>query len=136
GLVTAFMAKHFGGHESPGQSLQLPLGTVTCRDHHALVTATAQGDRREQVRAFITQYNGTSIGQPLQLSLNTITTRDRLGLVTVHGETYEIADIGMRLLVPRELARAQGFPDDFVLETGADGEPISKTAQIRLIGNS
>jgi len=138
GLVTAFLAKHFGGHEGPGQALTLPLGTVTCRDHHALVTATAHGDRdrREQVRAFLIRYNGDAIGQPAQLPLQTITTARRFGLVTVHGEAYEIADIGMRLLAPRELARAQGFPDDFVLDRGVDGEPISKTAQIRLIGNS
>lgn len=135
-LVAAYLAKHFGGHEGPGQSLTLPLGTVTCKDHHALVTASAIGDRREAVRAFITQYNGTSVGQSLNLPLNTVTTRDRFGLVTVHGELFEIADIGMRLLTPRELARAQGFPDSYRLDIDVDGKPVSKTTQVRLIGNS
>lgn len=135
-LVCAFLAKHFGGHGTPGQSLQIPLGTVTCKDHHALVTASAVGDRREQVRAFITQWNGTSIGQSLQLPLNTVTTRDRFGLVTVHGETFEIADIGMRLLTPRELFNAQGFPASYEIAPLIDGKPLTKTAQIRMAGNS
>ena len=42
----------------------------------------------------------------------------------------------MRMLTPRELARAQGFPDWYVLERTADGAPITKTAQVRGIGNS
>lgn len=42
----------------------------------------------------------------------------------------------MRMLTPRELARAQGFPDWYVLEQTADGTPITKTAQVRGIGNS
>jgi DNA (cytosine-5)-methyltransferase 1 len=136
GLVCAFLAKHFGGHGTPGQQLGIPMGTVTCKDHHALVTASLAGDRREEVRAFITQYNGTSIGQPMQLPLNTVTTRDRFGLVTVHGEDYTVADIGMRLLVPRELYRAQGFPDGYVIAPIVNGKPLSKTSQIRMCGNS
>jgi DNA (cytosine-5)-methyltransferase 1 len=135
-LVAAYIAKHYGGHEGPGQSLTLPLGTVTCRDHHALVTASAHGDRREEVRAFLTQYNGTSVGQPLQLPLNTVTTRDRFGLVTVHGEAFEIRDIGMRMLTPRELARAQGFPDSYVLDPIVRDKRLGPTGQVRLIGNS
>lgn len=63
--------------------------------------------------------------------MHTVTTKDRLGLVTVtiEGEEFVIADIGMRMLQPRELARAQGFPDSYVL-TG------TKTAQVARIGNS
>ena len=130
GLVTAFLAKHFGGHETPGQPLQVPMSTVTCRDHHALVTARADGDRRDEVRAFLTRYNGQGDGQPLQLPLGVVTTRDRFGVVTVHGRDVEIADIGMRLLTPRELFRAQGFPDSYRI----DG--FSKTTQVRMVGNS
>lgn len=135
-VVAAFLAKHFGGHETPGQSLQLPLGTVTCRDHHALVMARTDGDRREQVRAFLTQYNSASIGQSLQLPLNTVTTRDRFGLVTVLGESFEIADIGMRLLEPRELFNAQGFDPSYVIAPTFNGRPLTKTAQVRMAGNS
>ena len=135
-LVAAFVAKHYGGHGTPGQSLTLPLGTVTCRDHHALVTAAASGERHADVRAFLTRYNGQGEGQPLQLPLGTVTTRDRFGLVTVQGETFEIRDIGMRMLTPRELVRAQGFPDSYELAPLLAGKPIGPTTQVRLIGNS
>lgn len=118
GLVTAFMAKNFGGHESPGADLRAPMSTVTCRDHHALVAA------------FLTQYNGQSIGQPLGEPMNTVTTKDRFAVVVIKGERYTVADIGMRLLTPRELYRAQGFPDAYVIDRW------TKTAQIRMAGNS
>jgi DNA (cytosine-5)-methyltransferase 1 len=133
-LVSAFLAKHFGGHEGPGSSLSLPFGTVTCRDHHAIVTASVQGDRRGEVRAFLTKYYGTSDGQQAQLPLGTVTTRDRFGIVIVRGEAYEISDIGMRMLQPRELFRAQGFPDSYVIDP--PDSPLSKTAQVRMCGNS
>jgi DNA (cytosine-5)-methyltransferase 1 len=122
-LVVAFLAKHFGGHGTPGSSLARPMDTITCRDHHALV------------RAFLVRYNGTSRAESLSAPLGTLTTKDRYGLVTVAGERYGIADIGMRMLSPRELARAQSFPDSYVLDVAA-GEPVTKTAQVRGIGNS
>lgn len=63
-------------------------------------------------------------------------THDRFGLVTVAGELYAIADIGMRMLQPRELYRAQGFPESYVIDRGADGRAFSKAAQVRMCGNS
>jgi DNA (cytosine-5)-methyltransferase 1 len=54
----------------------------------------------------------------------------------VHGEEYFIADIGMRMLQPRELYRAQGFPDTYAIDRGADGRVLSKAAQVRMCGNS
>lgn len=128
-LVTAFLAKHYGGHEGPGSDLRSPLDTVTAVDHHALVTATL-GTRRDQVHAFIATYFGASTGQQLGLPVATMTTRDRFGLVTVRGQDYEIADIGMRMLQPHELFAAQGFPKSY------DITAKTKTAQVRLAGNS
>ena len=63
--------------------------------------------------------------------LHTVTTKGRFALVScrVNGCDYAITDIGMRMLQPRELARAQGFPDDYVLMG-------TKTQQIAKIGNS
>ena len=54
----------------------------------------------------------------------------------VNGVPHEIADIGMRMLQPRELYRAQGFPDSYLIDRGADGRPLSKAAQVRMCGNS
>ncbi|MDE1989022.1 MAG: DNA cytosine methyltransferase [Betaproteobacteria bacterium] len=117
GLVAAFLAKHYGGHEGPGTPLQLPLDTVTARDHHSLV------------HAFLLKYYGTDQDPRLEDPLHTITGKDRFGLVTVQGERYRIADIGMRMLQPRELYRAQGFPENVKLLG-------SKSSQVELCGNS
>jgi DNA (cytosine-5)-methyltransferase 1 len=68
----------------------------------------------------------------------TITTKDRLALVTVHIEDtpYVIVDIGLRMLQPRELYRAQGFPESYIIDHGHDGRKFSKSAQVRMCGNS
>ncbi len=136
-IVAAWLAKHYGG--VVGHEVTRPLGTVTTQDHHSLATATlapAGVDRRAEVRAFLISYYGQGTGQDLGDPLRTVTTRDRFGLVTVEGVDYEIADIGMRMLAPHELAAAQGFPVDYVIAPLRDGKPISKTEQIELIGNS
>lgn len=102
-------------------------------------------DYSEEVRAFLTVYYGTDQDPNLRDPLHTVTTRDRFGLVTVHGQEYAIVDIGLRMLTPRELARAQGFPDDYILDRGwfvdakspaGEWRPTTKTDQVRLIGNS
>ncbi len=122
-LVAAFLAKHYTG--VVGQDLRRPIGTVTTVDHHSLV------------RAFLVAYYGfEKDGARLSDPMRTVPTRDRFGLVTVHGQQYRIADIGMRMLQPRELYRAQGFPEDYVIEFEHRGRPLSKAAQVRMCGNS
>jgi DNA (cytosine-5)-methyltransferase 1 len=165
-LVSAFLAKHYGG--VVGSELPRPIGTVTTQDHHSLVAAnlvhlghgegkdgkarfshgirditepvntiTASGASAGLVSAFMVKYYGTEVdGVALTEPMHTVTTVDRLSLVTVHGEPYAIVDIGMRMLQPRELFRAQGFPESFVIDRGADGRELSKKAQVRLCGNS
>lgn len=124
-LVAAFIAKHYGGHEATGSSLHEPLHTVTTSGQQSLV------------RAFLTQYNGTSVGQALGAPFNTITTKDRFGVVTIEGVDYEITDIGFRMLRPRELYRAQSFPDSYMIDVpGPSGATLTQTAQIRMCGNS
>lgn len=149
-VVSAFLAKHYGG--VVGQPMEAPLGTITQIDHHGLValnllklygtsngadiadpmhTVTGQGGHIGLVAAFLAKYYGTGIGQSVGDPLDTITTKGRFGVVTVTigGEPHVIYDIGMRMLQPRELARAQGFPDSYIL-TG------TKTSQVARIGNS
>lgn len=108
-------------------------------------TLTAGGGHVGEVRAFLIKYYGTDGDIGLREPLHTVTTRDRFGLVTVHGQEYAIVDIGLRMLTPRELARAQGFPDDYILDRGwfvdakapaGEWRPTTKTDQVRLIGNS
>lgn len=157
-LVTAFLAKHNGGHEATGSRASEPLHTICTRPNQGLATAhllkfhgssevgqcpslpaptvRAQGNHLAEVRAFLTRYNGTGDGQSPQLSLGTLTTRDRFGLVQVAGDQYEIADIGLRMLQPRELFRAQGFDDHYVIDPEHEGKRLTKEAQIRMCGNS
>ena len=137
-LVVAWLVKHYKGVF--GHGLERPIGTITTQDHHSLATAELLpegADRREEVLAFLTKFYGTSVGAQLDLPAPTVTAGgSHLGLVTVHGERRVIADIRIRMLTPRELARAQGFPDDYQIEIERGGKPLSKTVQTRLVGNS
>lgn len=133
GLVAAWLTKHYGG--VTGHGIKRPIGTATSQDHHSLTTATLHPglvDRRADVRAFLVKYYGTSDAASVAEPLDTVTTRDRFDLVTVEGVDYEIADIGMRMLTPRELFAAQGFPETYDI---LDGQ-LTKTEQIALAGNS
>lgn len=125
-LVTAFLAKHFGGnYTGPGAPLTEPMHTVTTQDHHALVCA------------FLTKYYGNDRdGVDVRGPLHTIPSVDRFGLVTVEQQQYRIADIGMRMLEPRELYRAQGFPESYQIAPVINGKPLPKRAQVRMCGNS
>lgn len=134
-----------------------PIKTQTTENRHALVTShmiklrgdnvgapatdpvhtiSAQGTHHGEVRAFLVKYYGTDQDPAMREPLHTVTTKDRFGLVLVHGEPYAIVDIGLRMLNPRELYRAQGFPESYRIDRGATGEPITKTAQVRMCGNS
>lgn len=105
-----------------------------------LHTVSAQGTHFSEVRAFLTAYYGTDQDPKLCDPLHTVTTRDRYALVTVRGQQYAISDIGLRMLAPRELFTAQGFPLDYIIEYGItpDGKrkQLTKTAQVRMCGNS
>ncbi|MBF0482243.1 MAG: DNA cytosine methyltransferase [Alphaproteobacteria bacterium] len=94
------------------------------------------GTHLGEVRAFLIKYYGHGVGQSIADPAATATTKDRLGLVTVAGEDYAIADIGMRMLAPRELFRAQGFPDSYIIDPVYNGKPLPKSAQVRACGNS
>jgi DNA (cytosine-5)-methyltransferase 1 len=159
GLVTAFLAKHYGGnYTGAGTSVSDPLHTVTAVDHNALVTTnlihlrnncdarsveqplptlTAGGGHVGEVRAFLIKYYGNEKeGVSLREPLHTVTAQDRFGLVTVRGKQYQIVDIGMRMLEPHELFAAQGFPRDYIIDRDAEGNPIPKYKQVARCGNS
>lgn len=123
GVVTSHMLKLRG--DNVGSSTDEPVHTIS-----------AQGTHHAKVRAFLIKYYGTDQDPALLEPLHTVTTKDRFGLVMVKGEPYAIVDIGLRMLTPRELYRAQGFPESYRIDTGADGRPLTKTAQVRMCGNS
>jgi DNA (cytosine-5)-methyltransferase 1 len=105
-------------------------------------------ERAVQVAAFLVKYYGSEVGQHQRVDkpIDVITVQARYAVVTVtiDAVTYVIVDIGLRMLKPRELARAQGFPDDYVLDPivrkikrGKEVfEPLTIAEQISAIGNS
>lgn len=121
-LVTAFISRQF--KTSVGHKLNEPLATSTTVNKSALVSA------------FLLKYYGTDTGQRLNESLHTITSRDRFGIVTVQGQDYQIIDIGMRMLQPHELFKAQGFPGDYIIDRDYTGKVYPKTHQVARCGNS
>lgn len=156
-LCSALITKHYGG--VVGHEVTRPLGTVTAQDHHALSaafltkfygtstaapvqmplpTVTGGGQHLAAVRAFLVGYysQGGSRQMSLLDPLHTLTAKARFGIVHVHGEPYQIVDIGMRMLQPHELFAAQGFPPSYVIAPTFNGRPMTKTAQIELCGNS
>lgn len=133
GLVMAFLTRYCGVKSGADASRVI------------LEETTSQAERARRVRAFLIAYYGTDQLGSLREPLQTITTHDRFALVTVRGEAYVIEDIGLRLLTPRELFRAQGFPDSYMIDrariddpvTGLSEEiPLTKTQQVHLCGNS
>lgn len=175
GIVTAHIQRDMG--KSVGHAAEDPLGTVTAGGggKSALVTSnlvklrgtstcagtdeplgtvSAGGQHHAEVRAFLLKYYGTDQDPRLEEPLHTVTTKDRYGLVTIAGQDYQIVDIGLRMLSPRELFRAQGFDDDYIIDMVPDWEklfvdgeqvaditsiewrPLTKSAQVRMCGNS
>lgn len=157
-VVAAFLAQH--NTDMVGHDARTPLSTIVGKGcTQALVSAglvslkgsdrrgraieaphptvTAQGCHSAELRAFLVKYYGAegqaqAAGEPL----HTVPTRARFGLVKVRGALYEIADIGMRMLRARELFRAQGFPDEYVIDRRPDGSKLTATAAVRMCGNS
>ena len=112
------------GKEVRGQEVDKPLMTADSSNRYGLVTA------------LLIKYYGQGEGQSLREPLHTITAKDRFGLVIVRGEPYQIIDIGLRMLTPRELFRAQGFPEDYIIDRDADGKHYPKSAQVARCGNA
>jgi len=98
-----------------------------------------QGHAHEVAAFLLKFYSQGGQWQSPSESMHTIPTKDRMGLVTVtiEGQPYVIADIGMRMLQPRELYRAQGFPDSYIIgDDPAQGLALTKKDMVRMCGNS
>jgi DNA (cytosine-5)-methyltransferase 1 len=158
GLVTSFLHKYYdGGYKGAGENIENPLPTVTTRDHNSVVTAnliqmnnhcdgrdmrdpiptiTAGDGHFGEVRAFLIKYYGQGTGQDINEPLDTVTSRDRFGLVTIDGTDYQIVDIGLRMLEPRELYGCQGFPADYIIDHDYTGKTYPRSEQVRRCGNA
>lgn len=158
GLVTSFLHKYYdGGYKGAGDSVEKPLPTVTAWDHNSIVTAnliqmnnhcdgrdlrdpipiiTAGDGHFGEVRAFLIKYYGQGTGQDIKEPLDTVTSKDRFGLVTIEGVEYQIVDIGLRMLEPKELYGCQGFPDDYIIDHDCTGKTYPRSEQVRRCGNA
>ena len=123
GLVTSFISKFY--KSGTGQDIREPLHTVTTSPGHF-----------GEVRAFLMKYYGACDWQDIKAPLDTITAQDRFGLVTIYGTEYQIVDIGLRMLEPKELYGCQGFPDDYIIDRDCDGKPYPRAEQVRRCGNA
>lgn len=157
-LVTSFLHKYYdGGYTGAGDTVENPLPTVTSWDHNSLCavnliqmnnhcdgrdvkepipTITAGDGHFGEVRAFLIKYYGQGTGQDVKEPLDTVTSRDRFGLVTINGTDYQIVDIGLRMLEPKELYGCQGFPDDYIIDHDYTGKTYPRSEQVRRCGNA
>lgn len=106
-------------------SAQAPLTTITAKARHGVLTA------------FLHKFYGQECRQTIDDPLHTIRTVGHFALVEIKGIKYKVMDIGFRMLTPRELYNAQGFPSDYKIDiTMPNGRKLSKAAQVRMCGNS
>ena len=157
GLVASFLQKYYdGGYKGAGADLSAPLPTVTTKDHNSICAATLiqmnnHCDGRDitkpiptitagdghfgEVRAFLIKYYGQGTGQDIKEPLDTVTAQDRFGLITIAGVDYQIVDIGLRMLEPRELYGCNGVPEDYIIDHDCEGNIITRSEQVKKCGN-
>lgn len=159
-LVGAFLAKHYGGnYTGPGVSMDEPAHSVTTVDHHAVVAShlvklrgTCRDGQRLDVPIPTVTAGGQHVGEVkttlavdeydehrAQLALEFLRKycgEDCDGLVDIDGITYRIVDIGMRMLQPHELYRAQGFPEWYIIDQDYRGKKYAKDKQVARCGNA
>lgn len=161
GLTCANLVEYYGGGRP--LDVQSPMHTVTSHDREAVVAAHVVKYKRDevgtrpseplptqtasgvfgcckavlckigtserihywpQIRDLLNRYCGYALGT------------DDLLLLSIGGVLYYIADIGLRMLSPRELYNAMGFPPDYIIDHDADGKPYPKTQQVARCGNA
>lgn len=139
-LITAHLTAP--RHHSVGRDVREPVATIAAGgEHHAPVQySLSQDDEAGALRcaAFLVNYYGNGTALDVREPMATITTKDRMALTTVwlHGQSWVIVDITLRMLTPRELYNAQDFPARYIIDRTAAGKPLTKTAQVRMCGNS
>lgn len=153
GLLTSFLHKYYDG---AGDSLKNQLPTAVL-DHNIacattliqmnnncdgkdikkpIPTITAGDGHFAEARTFLIKYYGKGTGQSIKEPLDTVTAQDRFGLVTIEGVDYQIIDIGLRMLEPKELYGCQGFPDDYIIDHDYSGKAYTRSEQVRRCGNA
>ena len=163
GFVTAQMVEYYGNSQR-GFDLSEPTHTATSHDREALTlahvckfkgdntgeradmpmqTITAGGGEFAEVRTKVVRYapgvdlqHWPEIRALLNRYCGYTLADDEVLLIPIGGRWYYIADIGLRMLSPRELYRAMGFPEDYIIDVDYLGNPYPKTEQVARCGNA
>ena len=130
GLAAAHLTKYYG--TCTGQHARDPLHSVTADGGHfgAVVCKLSNVFGADglghwpEIRAMLNRWCGYSLAD------------DEILLIDIDGALFAIVDVGLRMLTPRELMLAQGFPGDYVIDEYAGGGKVKKEQQVRMIGNS
>lgn len=161
-LTAAHIVKYYSGDNY--SSANDPLHTITTKERNALVeshlcilrrnedcrseelplpTITASGAHFAEIRTEIVKYSGgANLGNWAEVRdlLNTYCgytmADDEILLLEINGEKYFIYDIGMRMLEPKELYAAQGFPPDYIIDKDYEGKEYSRKEQVARCGNA
>lgn len=163
-LVSAHIQKYFdGAYKGCGDAADAPLSTVTalprhglCAAHvvefkgqdigqtaeHPLRTITASAGEFAVCKTVLVKHDGRGLGHwpEIRELLNRFCgytlSEDEVLLLVIGGAAYYIADITLRMLTPRELYKAMGFPDDYIIDRDFRGNPYPKSQQVARCGNA
>ncbi len=130
GLTIAHMVKMKG--TNLGGSISEPVQTITAGGgHFGVVTTTAvkaesDADLKHwpEIRELLNTYCGYNLGS------------EDVILFQIDGTLYFMADIGLRMLTPRELYSANGFPPDYIIDRDYKGNSYGKSKQVARCGNA
>lgn len=129
GVTLAHITKYKG--TNIGQDTSHPLQTITAHKEFGIVTThiekicdAANLKYWPQVRKLLNTYCGYNIAE------------NEILLISLGGIDYFISDIGLRMLTPKELYAAQGFPSDYIIDRDYLGNDYKKTAQVARCGNA
>lgn len=163
GLQIPFLTKYYSGAEQ-SFGCHSPIHTITTKDRMSvctnyltilrhnmdcrsvqepLNTITTSGAHFANTRVYIRKYSaGCSFGywSKVRELLNRYTewelADDEILIFNIKGVEYYISDIGLRMLQPKELYRAQGFPDDYIIDHDYTGKSYPKSKQVARCGNA
>lgn len=129
-VTVAHMMEMYG--TSVGRRVDDPAGTVTASGaHHAIIeTSVVPADASvdlghwPEVRSLLNKYCGYDLKE------------NELLLLLIEGVWWFIRDIGLRMLTPRELYAANGFPPDYIIDHDYQGNVYGKTKQVARCGNA
>lgn len=131
GNINTFLMSYYGNSDDLGQCVNEPLRTITTKDRFGIVTTkiakyynTQSLGHWSEVRDLLNKYCDYNLSD------------DEILLLNIKGIQYFIYSIGLRMLQPHELFKAQGFPDTYIIDRDINGKTYSKKAQVARVGNS